>query len=250
MSTDRIRAGLYGKMPTVGDFVCRGFSPQTTTLLDSLWQTALMSACEGGRELYQIFDAAPVFMLSVRPGVMVASGVSVLVMPSCDRVGRLFPLCAGIEWSEGREGERLGWPSPGLMRDLCSAMINVNGARGGPTDLWDSLLQIPALGQIVEESCPFSGESDLTVPSIWNSSPHLWFEGPASAMSPTAQAVCAHLPWVAQALGCALSPRGTIESYFSTRALQTPSILGALFDTDWLGHGWDTYPLERETGKP
>ncbi len=244
MNTEVIRAGLYGKMPTVGDFVCRGFSPQTAAQLDSLFQGSLTSACEGGRDLYQIFDAAPVFMLSVRPGVMAAAGVSVLVMPSCDRVGRLFPLCAGIEWSEAEGRAPLGWPLPELMRDLCRAMINVTGNHGGPDDLWASLLRMSAAGQFVETSCPFSLESDMTVPPIWNTSPHMWFQGPASAMSPTAQAVCAYLPWVAQALGCALSPEGTIESYFSTRALHAPSILGALFDAEWSGHGWDTYPLE------
>lgn len=239
------KIGLFGKMPSVGDFVCRGFSPETADRLDHLLQLALASASGDGCNLEQLFETAPTFMLSVRPGALGAAGLSVLVMPSCDRVGRLFPLCAGIELNDlTATGSRLEWPTTELMTTLCLAMAGICHADGGPDDLLAALPQVSAWQKLSGVDCPFQTVQDITVPCLLASSIHLWFEGPASAMTRTSQVVCRHQPWVAQALGCVLSPQGTAESFFATRALQTASALGALVDSDWGAHGWDTYPVK------
>ena len=48
--------GLYGKLPSVGDFIGRGFSPELRHALDGLLQSALATAISDGVHPHTLFE--------------------------------------------------------------------------------------------------------------------------------------------------------------------------------------------------
>ena len=77
LSVDATVPGWYGKLATLGDFAHRRLPPE--------W----LRACEGWLAVYL---HAPVLRFGWAPGVVDARWWFGLLMPSCDNVGRYYPL--------------------------------------------------------------------------------------------------------------------------------------------------------------
>jgi serine/threonine protein phosphatase Stp1 len=86
--------GIYGKLPSHGDFVRRGLPQSFVVPWDQWLQTVLESAREslGGEGFAAAWDAAPGWRFQLLPGVCGDAGVAGVLLPSRDSVGRRFPL--------------------------------------------------------------------------------------------------------------------------------------------------------------
>ena len=85
--------GIYGKIPSNGDFVTRRLPAAFVTPWDLWLQDAIAETREqlGGQWL-DIYLTSPIWRFALSPGVAGQGAWAGVVMPSVDRVGRYFPL--------------------------------------------------------------------------------------------------------------------------------------------------------------
>lgn len=87
-------AGVFGKLPAHGDFITRGFAPETRDALDSWLSASIAGAREalgGGYE--DAFDTAPPWRFVLPQGEGWIAGA---LAPSVDGVGRRYPILAQV----------------------------------------------------------------------------------------------------------------------------------------------------------
>ena len=89
----RDAAGWYGKLAMLGDFAQRRLPPEWVRLVDA-WLTGTMRESQErlGERWLQSYLTAPVLRYAWAPGVVDAYWWFGVLMPSCDSVGRYFPL--------------------------------------------------------------------------------------------------------------------------------------------------------------
>lgn len=241
--------GLFGKMPSVGDFVSRGFSHGLCEGLDGLVQSVLVASASDGRDAREVMQQARPVMIAIRPGALCSSGFSGLWLPSQDRVGRVFPLCIGVEMDAEQAQAPLFWPSDALTLLLGSSVMRVLEAAGGPDDLLAALPTLEAWTAAATRDMPFSNSGDETVPDAAYRGSLFAIQGPERSMTAPARALCSRLPWVVQALGTIVGPDGKPAWYFGTRTLLSWTQLAAVFDGRWSHWEWKEIanPLLDET---
>ena len=85
--------GWYGKISTLGDFAHRRLPPEFIQLGDH-WLSSSMAAgrAQFGERWLAAYLTAPVLRFAWAPGVADSGWWFGLLMPSCDSVGRYFPL--------------------------------------------------------------------------------------------------------------------------------------------------------------
>lgn len=84
--------GVYGKIPSVGDFFSRGLPRQDIVAVDH-WLQEGMVALQALRDDWQAtYLIAPVWRFLIPAGVLGSSAKSGLVMASVDKIGRYFPI--------------------------------------------------------------------------------------------------------------------------------------------------------------
>jgi len=85
--------GWYGKLPARGDFICRRLPGAFVRRWDAWLQSALGSGSERlGAGWPDCYSRAPVWRFLLSPGLVTVGALAGVLMPSADRVGRLFPL--------------------------------------------------------------------------------------------------------------------------------------------------------------
>ena len=230
--------GLYGKLPSVGDFIGRGFSPELRHALDGLLQSALATAISDGVHPHTLFENAPSFVLSVRPGALCASGFVGGIVPSQDRVGRLFPFCLGLETDTQMQRLPLSWPSLGLSKYLCGLGLGAKAAGATADQVMAELPDAARWQALSGQGVPFASAADETVPRVPSEDSAQCFVGPEAVMSPVDRALCSRLPWSVQVLGIVLDSAGGFDRFFSMKSLSDPAPLAAVFDRQWARRGW------------
>ena len=86
-------AAWYGKLASLGDFVQRRVPPECLQRLDGWLSTAMRDGRELlGERWLDVYLTAPVLRFGWAPGVIDSRWWFGLLMPSCDSVGRYFPL--------------------------------------------------------------------------------------------------------------------------------------------------------------
>ena len=85
--------GWYGKISTLGDFAQRRLPPEFVQASDA-WLSRAMLACRQqlGERWLDGYLTSPVMLFAWAPGVADANWWFGVLMPSCDNVGRYFPL--------------------------------------------------------------------------------------------------------------------------------------------------------------
>jgi type VI secretion system protein ImpM len=85
--------GWYGKLSTLGDFAQRRLPPELVRSSDD-WLSRAMQASRHqlGERWLDAYLTAPIIRFGWAPGVVDAAWWFGLLMPSCDNVGRYFPL--------------------------------------------------------------------------------------------------------------------------------------------------------------
>jgi type VI secretion system protein ImpM len=90
--------GLYGKLPSHGDFLRRRVSDAFVGAWDSwLQQSVAASHAALAERWLDIYLTSPVWRFAVAPGVLGHGPVAGVMTPSVDRVGRYFPLAVVTE---------------------------------------------------------------------------------------------------------------------------------------------------------
>lgn len=85
--------GWYGKLAALGDFAQRRLPPDWVRLVDPWLAGAMRGSQERmGEHWLQTYLTAPVLRFAWAPGVIDAQWWFGVLMPSCDSVGRYFPL--------------------------------------------------------------------------------------------------------------------------------------------------------------
>lgn len=86
-------AGWFGKLSGLGDFASRRLPPEWVHTCDQ-WLSACMDASQRqlGERWMQAYLGAPVWRFAWAPQVVDAQWWFGVLMPSCDKVGRYFPL--------------------------------------------------------------------------------------------------------------------------------------------------------------
>lgn len=84
--------GLFGKLPSYGDFLCRDLN----TAFTDVWDTWLQGFVRGGQEQLgdnwlDIYLTSPIWRFAFSPGVIDDNCWAGIMLPSVDKVGRYFP---------------------------------------------------------------------------------------------------------------------------------------------------------------
>ncbi len=86
-------AGLYGKVPEKGDFICRRLSRGFVDSWDAWLQRVIERSQEVlGQDWLPAYLQAPLWRFGLVPGICGERGVTGVLMASVDRIGRYFPL--------------------------------------------------------------------------------------------------------------------------------------------------------------
>ncbi len=97
-----MEVGLYGKLPSHGDFLRRRTSDAFVDRWDS-WLQGCMAASRSalGERWLDVYLTSPAWRFVCASGTCGAAPVLGLMVPSVDRVGRYFPLTLVVELPEG-----------------------------------------------------------------------------------------------------------------------------------------------------
>ena len=206
--------------------------------MDTLLQEALAAVRSSELRQVKIPQVTHSFVVSIRPQAAFEQGLVAVVVPSQDRVGRHFPFCAGVQWTEDEKGCK-GWPS----LEFADALIErVRNGVSSTTDPDALLSELAAVGGPDEFSRTFRAlTGDETMPRIASDTFLLRVQGPMSAMSPAMTALCSLLTEANDLLGVCLDTDGTATDFFACRQLRSGTPLAALFDGAWDEHGWSSY---------
>ena len=92
--------GLFGKLPSRGDFVTRRLDAECRAALDAWLQDCLLTSRRTmGDAWLQSYLNAPVWRFACEAGVCGALPLAGVMMPSVDSVGRYFPLVLAAQLS-------------------------------------------------------------------------------------------------------------------------------------------------------
>lgn len=228
----------------MGDFVSRGWLTSSREGLDRLLVEAIAELLASSAAGKQAVAEAACVVLSIRPGVIGDQGVMAVVLPSQDRVGRTFPLCAGVQWTEDGQGG-MGWPSLAYTRALIARVLHCVEAQAEPEVL---LSEIVALGSPRQFRPTFVGlGGDETLPRLGAETKLLRVQGPLAVMSPAHTALCSMLNEAGDVLGIRLDANGEAQDFFVCRRVESGAALASMFDGRWVERGWTSYDAPAST---
>ncbi len=100
--------GLFGKLPSRGDFVVRRLDPACRTAVDEWLQSCMLTSQRAmGEAWLRTYLNAPVWRFACAAGLCGAAPLAGVMMPSVDRVGRYFPLVLAAQLPGPDPGQRL-----------------------------------------------------------------------------------------------------------------------------------------------
>lgn len=222
--------GFYGKLPTLGDFVQRRLTPEFVARWDRWLQDSMLALHKAlGAAWREIFAATPPWRFVLAPDVVSAHAWTGVLLPSCDRVGRLFPLTLAL-------------PCAGPL-DLLATLERADGWFGALERLaYEALDTGLALSEFDTrlaqlDAAPLQGAGrggDATVP--------LRAANDALPLACQSDALAAH-PRLAQALAALHGPAsvwagGMPHTLLVLEQLPSPAQAVALLDGRWEAHGW------------
>ena len=89
--------GAFGKIAAAGDFIRFGLPGDFVAAWDVWLQSELAAARDGfGRRWHDTYMAAPIWRFTLAGGLAGDAAVLGVLMPSTDRVGRMFPLTLAV----------------------------------------------------------------------------------------------------------------------------------------------------------
>jgi type VI secretion system protein ImpM len=226
----RQAAGFYGKLPALGDFVQRGLPPAFIERWDRWLQDSLRAVHQAlGDACHDHFVHAPAWRFVLAPGVLTADAWTGVLLPSCDRVGRDFPLTVALPFAGALD------PLATLDRaDGWFAALErlAREAQGASLALDEFEARLARLGAAPLQAVPGGGEQ--TIP--------LHPAGPAQPLACRCAPGAGHAR-LARALAALQSPAsvwagGAPHTLLVLEQLPAPALAVALLDGQWEAHGW------------
>lgn len=213
-ASDATAPGLFGKLPSRGDFVLRRLSAPCRMALDDWLQACLdTSRRQLGDAWLGAYLNAPVWRFVLGAGVAGPAPVAGVLMPSVDRVGRYFPLILAAQLP--------GCPQP---QDLVRTAV----------PWFDALerLALTALDHGTDLTHVDAGAAGLGLPD--------WDPASAGAVRPARGDAGMAVFWLA-----ADAPEPVL---LYTRGLPAPQAYCSLLTLDWGAGGWRPAPDQRMPG--
>lgn len=134
--------GFFGKVPTVGDFVQRNLATPVAASVDAWLQEGMYLLGQQGQTFHDRYMISPIGFFVLPQRVWADQAVAGFIMPSVDRVGRLFPFVF-LQSLTGDQPINLGRLSHELERTSDIAIHAVQ-QRLSPDELYQHLLAATA----------------------------------------------------------------------------------------------------------
>ena len=97
MSTESLKIGYFGKVPTHGDFINKSLPQSFINPWDTWLEEAVLSSRQQlGENWLNYYLTSPIYRFALSPGICGRTGWSGVVMPSVDKVGRYYPMTLGV----------------------------------------------------------------------------------------------------------------------------------------------------------
>jgi type VI secretion system protein ImpM len=237
--------GLYGKLPTHGDFLRRRVADDFIAAWDP-WLQHCIADSRGvlGEQWLSIYLTSPVWRFALGPHVCGAAPAAGLLAPSVDRVGRYFPLT-------------LVWPTPIELSTLEVAVHFQHGFERAERLLLDTLalehFEFSDFDRRVMELADTFSQTDpqTTLRMTRQSATAVALSKARPWCIPLQQASGLHAPAI-QLFGCQLDARSdsgglwwtdgsavVAPSLLMTRGLPDPGSYSAMLDGEWAAAGWN-----------
>jgi len=156
-----LEIGWFGKLPSAGDFVFRRIPRALLDELDNWLSRGLAeyrAAVPGDWRKH--FAAAPVWNCAIPASVIGGNTLIGLLVPSRDRVGREFPLCAGVLLPRNAATNQLLAEVPGWLWSLGEAVVEARD-RALPLDEFDAIVRSIPLPSASRGVAPATGGNDI-----------------------------------------------------------------------------------------
>lgn len=234
--------GWYGKLPARGDFISRRLPGAFVRRWDAWLQSALGSGSERlGTRWPGCYSRAPLWRFLISPGLVTVGALAGVLMPSADRVGRLFPLTLASVLAPG---------SVDLAKTLVEADAWFAALEAAARAALDPALDLDAyderIGAIVFPAGKFVLLQPGSEPVRTQPAEPMRMRALHARVGPEqecpAEASIARLRARFGGAPCALwltrSSKDFGEWALATAGLPQDEQFCAMLDGDWPGHGW------------
>lgn len=138
--------GWYGKLPALGDFASRRLPAEWVQRCDD-WLSDCMSRsrAELGTDWLDLYLTAPLWRFAWAPGVIDPQWWFGVLMPSCDKVGRYFPLVLAQAGSQVPTHPDQLVQLEGWYRHVAGTALQTLAGHGSVEDFEAALAQAPSL---------------------------------------------------------------------------------------------------------
>ena len=160
---DDLAIGWYGKLPSAGDFVSRRLPRKLLDVLDEWLRTGVIELRARMPDAWhETFSAAPAWNCAV-PGCLTGGITFIgLIAPSRDRVGREYPICAGVALDDEIAIRDMIADAHGWLWSLGQRVLDARD-RQLPLEAFDASVLAIALPQRHESHAGSIGNDDLTM---------------------------------------------------------------------------------------
>lgn len=163
--------GFFGKVPTVGDFVQRNLATPVAASVDAWLQEGMYLLGQQGQAFHDRYMVSPISCFVLPQRVWADQAVAGLIMPSVDRVGRLFPFVF-LQSLAADQPINLGRLSNEL-EGAGDIAIHAVQQRLSPDELYQRLLAATATTRAAADSP--AADSDVYPPFAIDGSHSLWW---------------------------------------------------------------------------
>jgi type VI secretion system protein ImpM len=249
-----VEVGLFGKLPSHGDFLRRRASDAFVSAWDA-WLQDCMAASRSalGERWLEVYLTSPAWRFTGAAGACGPAPVAGVMVPSVDRVGRYFPLTIVAELpdhvslvSVAREAALFFDAAERLVIDtLASDLVDFEGFDERVTGLADRLASLDQ---------PLLVVLDPVATEILNEDATVGWQlptGSSDQMTQVFEQLLSHrLSAIYEPLMLWWSEGSSIvePSCLITQGLPDPDAFTALLDGSWTRHRWRSVPAHVEAG--
>jgi type VI secretion system protein ImpM len=253
-SLDVVQVGLFGKLPSHGDFLRRRASDAFVDAWDAWLRDCLTeSQAALGERWLDVYLTSPAWRFVGASGVCGPTPVIGVMVPSVDRVGRYFPLTLVAELPDDVSLIAAVIGSPRFFERAEGLLIETLAADEIDFESFDE--QVAKLRDSLETAIqPPPVVLDPGAAAVVGDGPHAW-QIPIGPNAQTLAAVFGQL--LTQRLSAVYGSfavwwtegSSIVEpSCLIARGLPDPSSFGALLDGDWGRFQWRSVPARIDTG--
>jgi type VI secretion system protein ImpM len=137
---ERLQIGWFGKLPGVGDFAHRRLPRDLLNVLDDWLRHGLAELQQTHPDTWrELFTGAPAWNCAIPAATTGGYTLVGILAPSRDRVGRLFPLCAGIALPADESVGGLIAQAHGWLQQLAQRILEARD-RQQPIEVFDAAI--------------------------------------------------------------------------------------------------------------